>query len=106
MSYISKYDTTFVNFINRKYNKNFRYFDDYILWLYYKRLRCNKKLYYITIEKDIWDYSDWQTGSPREAEKNSDDWKNKEKDIYGLYKGDDKYIDYLKRVWKNEKEES
>ena len=93
------------NHQNTKHCKNNRFYYRYNI-RFVKRLRCNKKLYYITIEKDLWDYSDWQTGSPREAEKNSDDWKNKEKDIYGLYKGDDKYIDYLKRVWKNEKEES
>ena len=64
MGYISKYDTTFINFVNKKYKKCFRYWDDYVLWLYWKKLQCNREMYYITIEKDLWEYSDWQTALP------------------------------------------
>ena len=103
MGYISKYDTTFINFINKKYKKNFKYWDDYALWLYYKRLYCNADLYYRNIEKDLWEYSDWQTGSPRENEGKNEEWKKMEKDPFGLYKGDDKYMQFLKKVWLNEK---
>ena len=46
------------------------------------------------------------TLSSKHNERNIENWKEKEKDIFGLYKGDDKYMEYLKRVWKNEKEES
>ena len=105
MGYISKYDTTFINFVNKKYKKCFRYWDDYVLWLYWKKLQCNREMYYITIEKELWEYSDWQTGSPRENEGKNDDWKKMEKDSYGLYKGDDKYMEFLKKVWMNEKKQ-
>ena len=104
MGYISKIDTKFITFVNRKYKKKFNYFDDYILWLYYIKCKCKDSMYYTFIEKDLWEYSDFQTGSPRENELKNNDWKNIEKDPYGLYKGDDKYVEYLKRaVWKNAK---
>lgn len=103
MGYISKYDTTFINFVNKKYKKCFRYFDDYILWLYYKKLQCNEVMYYRTLEKDLWAFSDWQTGTPRENESKNNDWKKMEKDPFGLYKGDDKYVSFLRRVWLNAK---
>jgi len=64
MSYISKIDTKFVTFINRKYGTTFNYFDDYILWLY-KAKNNNKENYYCQLEKDLWEYSDYQTGTPR-----------------------------------------
>jgi hypothetical protein len=54
------------------------------------------------LEKDTWEYSDWQTGSSREREKikQGDDWKELEKDKYGLYK-DEKYVKFLRRnEWK------
>lgn len=63
MSYISKIDTKFITFINRKYNKDFKYFDDYILWLYDSK--PNEGEYYAQLEKDLWEYSDYQTGTPR-----------------------------------------
>lgn len=69
MTYISKYDTKFVTFLNRKYKKYnvfFTYFDDYILWLYYEKLKCNEKKYYQELEDDIWEYSNWQTGKPKD----------------------------------------
>ena len=106
MSYISKYDTKFVTFINRRYKRykvSFEFFDDYILWLYYTLCKSNSKLYYKKLENDLWAYSDWQTGTPREKEKLSNDWKNIEKDKYGLLQNEH-YVEYLKRrEWKNEK---
>lgn len=68
MSYISKIDTKFITFVNRKYNTDFTYFDDYIIWLYdYKKQ--NKDNYYIQLEQDIWEYSNFQTGTPRARER-------------------------------------
>lgn len=66
MGYISKYDTKFITFINRRYKSDFKYFDDYILWLYYHKCCNNTEKYYMRLEKDVWDYSNFQTGSPRE----------------------------------------
>ena len=65
MSYISKIDTKFITFINRKYGMTFNYFDDYILWLY-KAKNDDKDKYYSQLEKDLWEYSDFQTGKPRD----------------------------------------
>ena len=64
MSYVSKYDTKFITFLNRKYGTNFSYFDDYILWLYDKKSH-DKEKYYNQLESDMWEYSDFQTGSQR-----------------------------------------
>lgn len=65
MGYISKYDTKFVTFVGRKYNRTFDFFDDYIMWLYYKKCHENEELYYSMLEKDLWKYSNFQTGDPR-----------------------------------------
>lgn len=103
MGYISKYDNKFVNFVNKKYikyNTEFRYFDDYIVWLFYKFCRCNEEFYYKKLEEDIWQYSDEQTGTPRENEKNNNRWKELEKDNFGLYNNEN-YIEYLKLKRKN-----
>lgn len=70
MAYISKYDTKFLTFMNRKYKKfnvNFEFFDDYILWLYYDYFGGNDRFYYKQLEKDLWDYSDFQTGQERDV---------------------------------------
>ena len=67
MAYISKIDTKFITFINRKYNKTFDYFDDYAIWLYDKS--GHDEGYYCQLEKDIWEYSNFQTGSPRKKDK-------------------------------------
>ena len=64
MSYISKFDTKFITYVSRKYDKIFSYFDDYATWLYDKYNR-NDSAYYVNLEKDLWEYSDFQTGSPR-----------------------------------------
>lgn len=101
MGYISKYNRTFISFVNQKYSQykvNFANWDDYVIWLYYKHCMCNTNVYYKMLEKDIWDYSDWQTGSAREQEKlqKNERWKEIEKDRYGLYQ-DEKYVEFLKR---------
>lgn len=75
MGYISKINLTFINFVNRKYRKHkvfFRCFDDYILWLYYDYLGSNKDLYYAQLEADMMAYSNNQTGSAREIEREED----------------------------------
>lgn len=71
MSYISKYDTKFITFINRKYRDLgvfFNFFDDYILWLYYDVFKENEEKYYSKLEEDLMEYSNMQTGSPRQSE--------------------------------------
>ena len=70
MGYISKYDTRFLTVMNRKYKKykvNFEYYDDYILWLYYELCRKKKMKYYRTLEKDLWEYVEFQNGKEREC---------------------------------------
>ncbi len=69
MSYISRYDTKFLTFMNRKYQKynvNFEFFDDYILWLYYDYFGENEELYYKQLEKDLWKYVEFQSGKERD----------------------------------------
>lgn len=68
MGYISKYDTKFITFVNRKYNTNFSYFDDYAIWLFEKSDN-DEDMYYMNLEKDIADYSNFQTGTPRTRKK-------------------------------------
>ncbi len=103
MNYTSKYDAKLVTFMNKKYYKykvKFKTFDDYILWLYYVFCRCNEEFYYRRLEKDVMEYSNLQTGTPRELERNDKDWKRLEKDKAGLYKNEN-YVEFLKRtVWK------
>ena len=94
MGYISKYDTKFINFVNRKHNKSFSFFDDYIMWLFYVKCRCSERMYYKLLEKDMWEFSDFQTGSPRDREKLDENWKEMERDPYGLYTDDD-YIYFM-----------
>jgi len=70
MGYISKIDTKFITFINRKYGTTFKYFDDYIEWLY-KAKNYSNTHYYTQLEKDLWEYSDYQTGTPRSKGRSS-----------------------------------
>lgn len=104
MGYVSKYNRNFVSYINNKYKRykvDFKTWDDYAMWLYYKQCQGKTTLYYKMLEKDIWEYSDWQTGSPREREKMNDDWKKLEKDKYKFYKNDN-YVEFLRRnEWNN-----
>lgn len=80
MAYISKHDTKFLTFMNRKYvkfNINFESYDDYILWLYYDYFGTNDSLYYKQLEKDLWEYVDFQSGKERDIrDKLTGRWKN------------------------------
>ena len=60
MEFISKYNLTFIKFVNKKYNKKFKAFDDYGLWLY-ELVDCKNSVYYDKLEEDIKEYSDFQT---------------------------------------------
>lgn len=75
MGYISKYDTKFINFVNRKYKTDFEFFDDYILWLYYDYFNRNEEKYYKQLEKDLYEYSDFQTGKERDMRGKLNEWK-------------------------------
>ena len=66
MAFISRYDLRFLTLMNRKYNKEFDYFDDYILWLYYEYFNEDKEKYYHQLEKDLWEYEDFQNGKERD----------------------------------------
>ncbi len=69
MSYISKYDRKFVSFMNRKYKEHkvhFEFIDDYRLWLYEDYCVYDSVLYYKQMEKDLQEYSDFQTGKERD----------------------------------------
>ena len=59
MEFISKYNLTFVKFVNIKYNKRFRKFEDYGLWLYEEK-ECSNSRYYDTLENDIREYCEYQ----------------------------------------------
>ncbi len=68
MGYISKYDTKFLTFMNRKYKNykvSFEFYDDYILWLFYSFCRKKEDDYYEQLEKDLWEYVDFQSGKER-----------------------------------------
>lgn len=69
MKYVSRYDTKFLTFMNRKYKDykvQFEFFDDYILWLYYDLFKKSDSLYYKQIEKDLWEYVEFQSGKERQ----------------------------------------
>lgn len=69
MGYISRYDKKFISFMNKKYrvyNVNFEFIDDYRMWLYYDFLNENEVEYYKQLEKDLAEYSDFQTGKERD----------------------------------------
>lgn len=69
MGYISKYNTKFLTLMNRKYKKynvNFEFYDDYILWLYYDLYNTNVVKYYRQLEKDLWEYVEFQNGKERD----------------------------------------
>lgn len=65
MAYISKYDTKFITFVNRKYSTSFDYFDDYGVWLF-EKVKQNDEEYYYELENDLMEYSNFQTGLPRD----------------------------------------
>lgn len=63
---------TFIEQMNNKYkpkDTKFSYFDDYSLWLFYKKFGKDENRYYERLEKDLKSYSDSQTGTEREKEK-------------------------------------
>ena len=73
----SKRNITFVNFVNRKYGKElgvktngrmFNYWDDYAMWLYFKKYKKNDERYYEALEEDIKEYSDLQTGKEEDID--------------------------------------
>lgn len=69
MGYISKYDRTFLSFVNKKYKNyevSFEFFDDYILWLYYEYSDQCKNLYYKYLENDLCNYVEFQSGKERD----------------------------------------
>ena len=58
MEYISKYNTTFILNVNRKYNKRFKTFDEYSLFLF--ELTNDELEYYYKLEEDIKEYCKYQ----------------------------------------------
>lgn len=81
MGYISKYDTKFITFVNKKYKQHnvlFEFIDDYRLWLYEDYCVYDSIEYYKQMEKDLQEYSDFQTGKERDKRGKLDD--NWEKD--------------------------
>lgn len=66
MAWVSKYDTTFIIYVDRKFNKRFVNYDNFSYWLYYDRNKENKEDYYIELEQIFKEYSDWQTKKVKE----------------------------------------
>lgn len=66
MGYISKFDTKFLTQMNRKYNKQFDYWDDYCDWLYYDIFEMNDEKYYDQLEEDLKEYVEFQNGKERD----------------------------------------
>jgi len=58
MEFISKYNLTFVKYVNKKYNKKFQSFDDYSLFLFEKTE--DEVYYYYQLEEDIKEYCQYQ----------------------------------------------
>ena len=61
----------FITWANKKYGKElgikpngrmFNYWDDYAMWLYFKKFKQKDDDYYEALEEDIKEYSDLQTG--------------------------------------------
>lgn len=69
MGYISKYDTRFLTMMNRKYREYgvfFEFYDDYIMWLFYDFCKRKTRKYYAQLEKDLWEYVEFQNGKERD----------------------------------------
>ena len=67
MGYISKLDTKFLTYMNRKYHKfdiRFEYYDDYALFLY-DLCKQDYEEYYIALEEDLREYVEFQSGKER-----------------------------------------
>lgn len=58
MEFISKYNLTFITSVNRKYNKKFRNFDEYSLYIF--ELTKNEIEYYYQLEEDLKEYCNYQ----------------------------------------------
>lgn len=78
MGFISKYDRTFLSYVSKKYKYfkvSFDFFDDYILWLY-DMCKSDEEEYYHRLEKDLWEYVEFQSGKERNKRgKLNDNWK-------------------------------
>lgn len=67
----TKNNTSFINWMNKKYRKElglaptavkFYYYDDYAIWMYFEKYKMNDQQYYEALEEDIKEYCDFQTG--------------------------------------------
>lgn len=58
MEFISKYNLTFLTYVNRKYDKKFRSFEDYSLYLF--ELTEDEGEYYIQLEENLKEYCSYQ----------------------------------------------
>lgn len=78
MGYISRYNRTFISYMNKKYkiySISFEFIDDYLLWLYEDYCVYDSVRYYKQLEKDIEEYSNFQTGKERDKRgKLNGDW--------------------------------
>lgn len=59
MEFISKYNMTFIRYVNKKYNKRFKSFDDYGLYLWDKHYNKTHEYYY-ALEADLKEYCEFQ----------------------------------------------
>lgn len=66
MGWVSKYDTTFIIYVDRKFNKRFANYDNFSYWLYYEKNKENKDDFYVELEEIFKEYCDWQTKKVKE----------------------------------------
>lgn len=59
MEFISNYNRTFVANVSLKYNKRFKNFEQYALYLF-ELYNCDDKEYYYKLEEDIREYCNYQ----------------------------------------------
>ena len=64
MEFISNYNLTFVKYVNKKYDKKFRTFEEYTLFLFEKT--DDEVYYYYKLEEDLKEYCNY-----RQERKNS-----------------------------------
>ena len=58
MEFVSKYNLTFIKFINKKYDKKFRTYEEYSLFLFEKT--DDEEYYYCNLEEDLKEYCNYQ----------------------------------------------
>ena len=58
MEFVSKYNLTFVKYVNKKYDKKFRTFEEYTLFLFEKT--DDEVYYYYKLEEDLKEYCNYQ----------------------------------------------